>query len=110
MAVSGSMLNSFFMSWPERTFRSYCADASLIARLRVDGNHRSLRKEIELGRTRPRISAHRAPDDQVPRLQLRQHEILGNHVDAVAGGACEHRRQPLRAVPHWFDGIARVVI
>src|ERR1700716_1174804 len=110
MAVAGSMLNSFFIVWPERTRRSYCADAPLIARLRVDGHHGRLRKEIELGSTGPRVSPHRAPDDQVARLELGQHEILGNHIDAVAGGPCQHRRQPLGAVPEWFDRIARVII
>src|SRR5580700_6176349 len=51
----------------------------------IDGNDRRLGKEIEFGCTRPGIGTHRASDDEIAGLELRQHQILGDDIDAVAG-------------------------
>src|SRR6185437_16106203 len=93
-------------SGPER-HRYYTAR---IAGLRVHGNDRGLREEIEVGGTRPRVRAHGAPDDEVAGREPRQHQILRDHIDAIARRAGEHRGQALTAIAQRLDRIARVIV
>src|SRR5689334_20993624 len=67
--------------------------ASGIAGLAVHGNHGRLGEKVEFRGAGPGVGAHGAAHDEVTRLELRQHEVLGDHVDAVAGGTGEHGRE-----------------
>src|SRR5215469_11261659 len=61
-----------------------------VAQASVDGHHGGPGEEIEIRGTCPGVSAHRSANHQIALLQLRQHEVLGDHVDTVAGGPGEH--------------------
>ena len=75
----------------------------------VDGHHGGLRKEVELRGAGPGVGAHGTADDQIARFELRQHEVFRDHVDAVAGGAGEHRRKFLLAFLQRLHRILGVV-
>src|SRR6185437_4312730 len=81
-----------------------------IAGLHVDRHDGRLGEEIELRGARPGVGTHGPPDDQVARLQLREHEVLCDDVDAVTGRTGEHGRQSLDALAERLDGVARVVV
>src|SRR5690348_15416609 len=104
MAVCGSCLSLFIMRGSPRYY------TARIARLRIHGDHRRLREEIELRSARPGVCAHRTSDDEVAGREPREHEVLRDHIDAIARRAGEHRGQPLPAVAQRLDRVARMIV
>ena len=69
------------------------------------------REEIEIGGGRARVGAHLAAEQQVAGLEFGHREVLGNHVDAVAGGSCEHAGHAWTGTRrHRLDRIARMIV
>ena len=58
----------------------------------------------------PGVGAHHAPDHEIALLELRQLDVLADHVDAVAGRAGEHRRVGGPGRRQRLDRVGRVIV